>query len=377
MEPVIENKTEENGRLSFTLSGVNVSIANAIRRIIIAEIPCVVFRTTPHDENKMTMRINTTRMNNELIKQRMSCVPINISDITVPIENYEISIDKKNNSDVIEYVTTEDITINDTATGKQLTDIEVRKIFPPDSLTGDYIDIARLRPRLSADIDGEHLALVSKLDIGTAKENGSFNVVSTCSYGNTENPEIISAKEKQLRSEMKTSGMDDETIEFKIKDWLLLNSQLYSVPNSFDFTIETIGQFTNTDVVLRCIDVMIKKVSKFKSDITKNEDLIEQSDTTLVNGFDIKLISEDYTLGKAMESVLYSSHYDRVSSKSDKTLNFCGFKKPHPHIDESIIRLGFIDSSVNKAFIVSMLVSVCEKLEAVFNSIAKIFEGVD
>ena len=59
MEPIVESKTETNGRLTFTLSGVNVSIANALRRIIISEIPCVVFRTTPHAENKVDIQINT------------------------------------------------------------------------------------------------------------------------------------------------------------------------------------------------------------------------------------------------------------------------------------------------------------------------------
>ena len=49
----IENLVEENNQLKFTLSDINVSIANAIRRIILSEIPCVVFKTTPYEENKV------------------------------------------------------------------------------------------------------------------------------------------------------------------------------------------------------------------------------------------------------------------------------------------------------------------------------------
>ncbi len=49
----VQNLYEENNVLSFTLSGVNVSIANSLRRIILSEIPCVVFKTTPHKENKV------------------------------------------------------------------------------------------------------------------------------------------------------------------------------------------------------------------------------------------------------------------------------------------------------------------------------------
>ena len=81
MDPRISELSEEDGTLRFRLSGVNVSLANAIRRIILSDIPCVVFRTFPYEENKVQIETNTTRMNNELIKQRLSCVPIHISDI--------------------------------------------------------------------------------------------------------------------------------------------------------------------------------------------------------------------------------------------------------------------------------------------------------
>ena len=376
MKPIVTSLSEESGRLMFTLSGVNVSIANALRRIIISEIPCVVFRTTPHEENRLNIEINTSRMNNELIKQRMSCVPIHITDVSTPIENYEIFVNKKNDGDIIEYVTTKDITIKDTQTDKMLTELAVRKIFPPDPITGDYIIIVRLRPRLSEDIHGEHIKFVAKLDIGTAKENGSFNVVSTCSYGNTEDPIRVKEKLGEMITEMKAAGLDADTIEFKKKDWLLLNAQMQSVPDSFDFIIETIGQFTNMDIVLKGASVMLDKILKFKSVIQSDEGLISQSETTLENGFDIKLISEDYTLGKALEFVLYSSHYDKFSANSDKTLTFCGFRKPHPHIDESVIRLGFA-TSVDKQSVVRILVEACKVLEATVISIADFFKKVD
>ena len=215
MEPVVTKLAEDNGVLTFTLSGVNVSIANALRRIVISEIPCVVFRTSPHDENRVAISINTTRLNNELIKQRISCVPVHISDTSVQFDTYEVIIDKKNTSDVIEYVTTGDIVIKDTKTGEMLSTPTVRSMFPPDPITGDYIDISRLRPRLSEDIDGEHLKFVAKLDVGTAKENGSFNVVSTCSYGNTADPINIKIILDKMSSDMKTEGLTEEVIAFK------------------------------------------------------------------------------------------------------------------------------------------------------------------
>ena len=64
---------------------------------------------------------------------------------------------------------------------KYLSEAENKRIFPPCSITGDYIDFARLRPRVSDEIPGEELNMTCGLSIGTAKEDGAFNVASTCS----------------------------------------------------------------------------------------------------------------------------------------------------------------------------------------------------
>ena len=61
MNPKVSAKTESDGILNFTISQVNVSIANAIRRVILSEIPSVVFRTFPHDENRVNITKNTSR----------------------------------------------------------------------------------------------------------------------------------------------------------------------------------------------------------------------------------------------------------------------------------------------------------------------------
>ena len=52
MEPKIEPISNTDGKLSFRLSGINVSLANAIRRTILSDIPLVVFKTTPYEQNK-------------------------------------------------------------------------------------------------------------------------------------------------------------------------------------------------------------------------------------------------------------------------------------------------------------------------------------
>ena len=365
----IENLIEENNQLKFTLSDINVSIANAIRRIILSEIPCVVFKTTPYEENKVDIEINTSRMNNELIKQRLSCIPIYISDINAPIENYKIIIDKQNTSDIVEYVTTEDIQILDKNLNKLLNIEETRNIFPKNKLTNYFIDIARLRPALSKEIAGEQLKLTADLSVGTAKEDGTFNVVSTCSYGNTPDVSAIEEQITKKMVELEEKKFTKEEIDFTIKDWRLLNSEMYAVKDSFDFIIETIGQYSNSDLIVKATDIMLNKLNKLMEDIQTQENIIKSSNTTLENGFDITLFNEDYTLGKALEYMLYTKYYN----SENNILNFCGFKKPHPHIDESLIRLGFTERQ-DKDMVITIITSAINDLITIFTNILDYFK---
>lgn len=375
MNPTISELTEEKSTLKFRLSGVNTSIANALRRIMISEIPCVVFRTAPYAENKVDIEINTSRMNNELIKQRISCIPIHISDTNFPIGNYIVELDKKNNSDVITFATSEDFEIRDIQTGALLPKTTVSKIFPPDQLTGDYIDITRLRPKIITNSDGEHLKLTAKFDIGSAKEDGSFGIVSTCAYAATPDRLRIDDEIKSMTANLKTKGLSQDEIEYQVKDWKLLKGQTFTIVDSFDFLIKTIGQFKNIDIVFRASHVMIAKLTKFKSTIASTPELIKPSETTIPNSFDITLEGEDYTLGKAIEYVLYSQHYDPYG-KLTHAMNFCGFRKPHPHIDISIIRVGFV-SPTDTATLVGILSDAATALTVVFNKIADDFKTIE
>jgi len=67
MNPHLETLNTNDGSLGFTLSGVNVSLANALRRTILSDIELVVFRTTPNELNKCNIIANTSRLNNEIL----------------------------------------------------------------------------------------------------------------------------------------------------------------------------------------------------------------------------------------------------------------------------------------------------------------------
>ena len=368
MEPVIGDQTADGDYLRFTLSGVNVAFANAIRRTFIGEVPTVVFRTTPHDQNRADILVNTTRMNNELLKQRLSCIPIHIGDTTFPIDDYVVEIQKRNDSETIEYVTTGDFRVRDVKTDLYLSEAETRRMFPVNSLTGDHIDFARLRPRVSDEIPGEELNMVCGLSIGTAKQDGAFNVASTCAYGATVDAVAANAALTARLKELKAAGEDKAAIDRIRSDWQALEAKRYVKPDSFDFVIETVGVFTNEELVLKACHVVMDKLRSFQELIEADGTTIQSLETenTIEFGYDVQLVNEDYTLGKVLEYVMYSKHFG-------KALTYCGFRKPHPHRSESFLRLGF-KTETGKPEVAAYLTNAAAAAIVVFERIASEFD---
>jgi len=359
-------ESDRGSKLSFRIEGANVSIVNALRRIILSEIPTVVIRSTPYDKNRVKIEVNTTRMNNEIIKQRLSCIPVHINVEEVSkINNLLLELSVKNDTNIVAYATTGDFKIKNEETVTYISEDEVKKIFPVDRITGDYIDIVRLRPKTSN--NGEELKLSCSLDIGTSKEDSSFAVASTCSYSCVVDEVKVEEAWDMKKKELEGNGVGNEEFILAEKNWRLLDAKRITVPNAFDFIVETVGVFTNKSIVTKACKIMIDKLSNIKEKIkSSSNEVITKSISTIENCYDIKLEFEDYTLGKVLEHMLYSKHYDRVSS--DKSLHYCGFSKPHPHINSSLIRIGFIQPlDING--IVSCLVGAADDAIHIFNKI--------
>jgi DNA-directed RNA polymerase subunit L len=368
VNPRIELTSNINDdELKFTLSNVNVSIANSLRRIILSEIPIVVFRVSPNDKNKCNIMANTCGLNNEIVKHRLSCIPIHIKYVDdFPYKNYVMEINVSNNTDTTIYVTTKDFIVKDLVTGKTLPQDKNREIFPPNDFTGDFIDFVRLKPKVSEEIQPKTLHLTSEFDIGTAKEDGAYNVVSTCSYGNTIDQATQEAKLQQLKQKWKDEGKKELEINFEAENWKLLEGKRIFKKDSFDFVIETIGVYTNAELTILACKIILDNLHNIDDLIDKEQIEIKLSENTMKNCFDIILENYDYTIGKVIEYLLNHKFY------TTGMLTFCGFKMLHPHDSYSIIRVAYKEpvevSSIKGHLkeIISDSINIYEKLRKEF-----------
>ena len=148
MEPVVSNISPSNKNLLFTLSGVNHSIANAIRRTIVSDIPTVIFRTTPYAENKASFVKNSTKYHNEILKNRLSNIPVhfkmsnldefynieisyidNLLKTKKILENYLLEVNVNNTTDSMITVSTGDFKIFDKEANKHIPQEETKLIL--------------------------------------------------------------------------------------------------------------------------------------------------------------------------------------------------------------------------------------------------------
>jgi DNA-directed RNA polymerase alpha subunit len=338
MNPTVSNISEDGDVYKFTLSDINVSLANAIRRTILSDIPTLAFDA----ENKEYCQIekNTGRLHNEILKHRLSCIPIHMNELDILPGNYIMELDRCNDGDNMIYITSEDFKIKNKTNDNYLTSEETRNIFPSSLKTNMFIDFARLRPKIGPTIPGEHIKLTCEFTVRTAKDNSTYNVVSKCAYGNT--IDAVKAKDawEGIEQKMRAEESTNDEISFQKKNYYLLDAQRSYLKDSFDFVIQTVGVYSNKDIVKKACVVLQNKLVEFVQNIDSDIIPITVSETTVDNCYDVILENEDYTLGKALEYILYEKYYN-----GEKVLTFCGFKKFHPHNDDSTLRIAFGQSA--------------------------------
>jgi len=309
-----------------------------------------------------------------------------MKDLDVLPKEYVLEVDVSNDTDALMYVTTEHFRIRNKTTNRFITENEQKQIFPPHPKTNMYIDFVRLRPKISDSIPGESIKLTAEFSLHNAKKNSMYNVVSKCSYGNTIDAEKVAEVWSTEETKLRQQDVPSTEIEFKKKNFYLLDSRRYNVPDSFDFVIQSVGVFDNVEIVKKACHILCEKLIELIEALDAGLVPIHLNETTMEHSFDIILENEDYTIGKVLEYMLYEKYY-----QTEKILGFSGFKKVHPHYTDSVIRLAYLSESVisqssKKTDIPNLtgfkpdihtvtqhLRIVCEESKQIFTQLATIF----
>ena len=389
MSVQVENVVEYEGTLSFNIRGVETCVVNSLRRTCLSNIETLVFKGFPHHESSINIIKNTTNFNNEYLKHRISCIPImsnKSNEFDQLKENYKIVVDVKNEKGKQEkrYVTTKDIVLVNKQTNNAVQSEMNGSLFPPDPISGEHILLCVLYPNHNlSDNEIEELNFEAEFEIGCAQENSCWNVVHNCTYEFLRNEPEISKRANNIEDKMEK------------RDFEILDAQRIYYENEYKMTVESLGIFTNRELMAKSCEYIISKLNLIiqytkdnelanvqtkeeyisaSNDGTKSAEEIEEYQNMYCNiyteddFFVFELKEDDYTIGKLIEVYLYSTYKE--------TLSFVGFKKNHPDQPNAHIYIRYKKEQSNKKDIFSHIKNTALYLQQViFKDIHSSFIG--
>lgn len=358
-----------NNLATFTMTGVSTAFANAFRRTVLSDIPCVVI-----DAESCIIPENATppKMHHELLRKQLQCLPVFVLRPLMKdekIENFYFKIEKQNTTSQRMVVTSEDIIVfqeilpsstpaelivNNPLEFQQLVvrktqeSSEQKPFFPPDPITNMFIDIVDLNPHESVKIYGT-------FKVSTAKESSCYNVTSCCAYGFTVDELLMKEVQEKFNEEIeKKVSLSKEEKEMRKKDFEIIQGPTFHKPMSYDFKLKSIGFYTPIEICVIACELIERQIDDI---ITQHQfELKLHHDTAMPNCVILTLINEDYTIGYMFQQTFYSMFYNSETPK----VNFCGFSKHHAHDVDSFFVINYIDSNPN------LLTIALEDMQATF-----------
>jgi DNA-directed RNA polymerase alpha subunit len=363
-------------RLSVTINNTDLCIINAIRRIILAEIPTVAFYFDPTDieNNDIKITKNTCALHNEFLAHRISLVPLQFDENEInefEAENYRFVLKKQNNSFETINVTTGDFEVYDKE-GKKYPAEVVSKIFPKDPITKDHILLTKLKANLYDEHSpprGEAVDIECVSSVNIAMKHARWAPVSQCSYNNTIDPELanktfevfLNKYEEETGRQVTPQEREKQLKRFNtLEVFRCFKKNKYDEADTFDFKIETETRLRPAYLFFKACKILIEKVDKFANNLrNNNEDAVKINKLTGVDDFyQVEVRNETFTLLNVLQSMMYNICFHETKP-TNNPFEYIGYYQPHPLDDVMVIKIKlrkFDDVVLSNDYLASLLI---------------------
>lgn len=385
---------DAHNHVRFTLQDIHYSMANSVRRAMIAKVPTIGFKSEPHTQSTIKIERNDTYLNNQIIAHRLAMIPIHAPHPEqFEVDDYIFYLDVSNDTNTLLLVTTEHFKIKRISTNAYLSEKEVRVLLPADPLTGEFFPIVKLKPKYYTGIEqvaeaaaaiGANIRMAGSDTVGiklnarlvksTGDENGHFSPVAACSYGNTRDPEraaVALAKFVESENAKNTaSGLTPYPEDVLVRRFNLNEVQRwYKVdengePTSFDFVIESVGVIPPLVCLERGFQWLVDSLEHMIGNLeTGNEkSVIVRPVATLGNGFEIIIEGEDDTLGNVITCGLIRQYASLALEPENRRLASISYFRTHPLERRIIIAVKPIDSATMDECIADVFIPGCRNI---------------
>lgn len=378
--------------LELEFNNIDLSLANAIRRISISSLPTFAF-----NPDNINIKTNTSVLHNQFIEQRLSLVPICmyktdiynlISEwnpetvlreyrIKIPSGNPKFSLRVKNDKDTLDLynqkrrydiennttinVTSEDILFHEEDTSS-ISNLEIRDFILPDKksevlkdefklFSSSYFLINKLK--IDSESKGQELDIDLKPILGFGNKNSIYSPVGTTAFKSVQDTKVnidkvFDYKIEQINRERMGKGLEElleEEKQILKKEYLTLDAKRVistnnlGKPNKFLLRFESVGILTPSQIITNSLlllkyDLMdLYNCINLSNYLNNNKVSIDKS-SSILDGIDIHIKNCDHTLGNLLSSYLQLL-YTSDKAIHNYLLNFCAYKKKHP-LDKNI-----------------------------------------
>jgi DNA-directed RNA polymerase subunit L len=261
-------------RLTAELKNVPVAFVNALRRILLAEIPVVIV-------SNVRILDNTSSMTHEMLKHRVEMLPVNVTpEETGAIRDTKLELRFLPSPDPRE-VTSADFAI---AAGP------VPDVLRRDRDLDTPLLLLTLKPNQSVHIEAS---------LAIAPTGASHVCVST--FQNHIDPDVAKADLDTMIARAGDDPAAQREAERSFRTFHIQRSfsrdKVTGRPDWFDFTVESIGVLKAKDLVRRACVILKDKVSEWvKTPILREADGVYRMETE----------GETFTLGQLLQELMYT-----------------------------------------------------------------------
>lgn len=291
----IENlKVSNNGfELGCELKNVPVSFVNALRRILIGNIPTVVVRDVKIFEN-------TTQLPHEMLKHRMEMLPIHVSptdSTTIKDAKITLHILPDPSLSEVKNITTDDFVVTSSR----------QEILMKDRDLGTPLLFLKVGKNESVHVEGR-LAL----------ENEQVSQVCTA----TTSWHVDEEMAKKARKEYEEAGNDVRIFDNSLYQRYYSRNEA-GRPNWFDLHVESIGVLKSKEILGMGVKILRTHVNEYVKEALVN--IQKEADE---GTYSITLEMGGHTIGYLMQEVIYG----------DANVNFVSYDILHPLKKTMVLR---------------------------------------
>jgi DNA-directed RNA polymerase subunit L len=385
----------------FVLENTNTTIANTLRRCILSETRSVGFRadlTNPADPG-ITITANTSVIFNEMLAHRLTLLPLGV----VRVDEFDPStircvLSAKNEAkglaptDIL-HVTASDFRVEEKQPDGSYVDLgpaAAGAMFPVDPLTKQSSLLVSLKPQWNPEQPSERVELMAYPVVGTGREFMGFCPVSQCTFENTRDQDPVRQEQffkEWLVSFKKIADMTtvapeviarhrQEFSTMAIQRCFLVNEK--DEPNSFSFTVESVGIRPVRDIVAEGIRSVITLVGPY-ADASKSAAQLQmtmQPPDSRMTGVDIVFEGQEHTLGNLLQTLITEMYIDEGAP--DSPIVYAGYKIKHPLHRSMTLRLGFREGLAGDTNTIarSIVTSAAERARTIFEQLERDWAAV-